>query len=128
MPECVECGECFSNWDRILEDLRTKTQNTVGKARRVKVRDTLIIELTVVCLKPLTKIINRYNKVALFIPQDHGAAGAYTSKFKQLDKELEEIREILRSASITQDELLDLQRKIDVVSNRTTETTGQLDG
>ena len=31
----------------------------------------------------------------------HGAAGAYTSKFKQLDKELEEIREILRSASIT---------------------------
>ena len=60
--------------------------------------------------------------------QDHGAAGAYTTKFKQLDKELEEIREILRSASITQDELLDLQQKIDVISNRTTETTDQLDG
>ena len=37
MPECVACGECFSNWDRILEDLQTKTQETVGKARRVKV-------------------------------------------------------------------------------------------
>ena len=60
--------------------------------------------------------------------KDHGAAGAYTTKFKQLDKELEEIREILRSASITQDELLDLQQKIDVISNRTTETTDQLDG
>ena len=45
MPDCVECGECFSNWDRILEDLRTKTQNTVGKAVRVKVRPKLIIEL-----------------------------------------------------------------------------------
>ena len=67
-------------------------------------------------------------KPPIFVSQDHGAAGAYTSKFKQLDKELEEIREILRSASITQDELLDLQRKIDIVSNRTTETTGQLDG
>ena len=37
MPECVACGECFSNWDRILEDLETKTQDTVGRARRVKV-------------------------------------------------------------------------------------------
>ena len=37
MPQCVECGECFSNWDRILEELQTKTQTTVGRARRVKV-------------------------------------------------------------------------------------------
>ena len=36
-PDCVACGECFSNWDRILEELREKTENTVGKARRVKV-------------------------------------------------------------------------------------------
>ena len=51
-----------------------------------------------------------------------------SNTFDSIDKELEEIRDILRSASITQDELLDLQRKIDVISNRTTDTTDQLDG
>ena len=45
-----------------------------------------------------------------------------------MDKDLEEIKEILNSASITQPELLALQRKIDEISSRTTETTDQLDG
>ena len=42
-PDCVACGECFSNWDRILEELREKTENTVGKARRVKVSTKMTI-------------------------------------------------------------------------------------
>ena len=45
-----------------------------------------------------------------------------------MDKDLEEIKEILNSAYITQPELLALQRKIDAISSRTTETTDQLDG
>ena len=32
-PQCVECGECFDNWDRILIDLRTKTDEMVNRAK-----------------------------------------------------------------------------------------------
>ena len=38
MPQCKACGECFSNWDRILEELQKKTNETVGKATKVKVK------------------------------------------------------------------------------------------
>ena len=38
MPQCKACGECFSNWDRILEELQEKTNETVGKATKVKVK------------------------------------------------------------------------------------------
>jgi coxsackievirus/adenovirus receptor len=78
-----------------LKSCEKKTENTVGKARRVK---------------------------------DHGAAGAYTSRFKALDKDLQEIRDILKSASITQEELLGLQRKINDIAEQTAQTTDELDG
>ena len=37
-PQCVECGECFDNWDRILIDLREKTDEMVNRAKTVEVR------------------------------------------------------------------------------------------
>ena len=36
-PQCVECGECFDNWDRILTDLREKTDEMVNRAKTVEV-------------------------------------------------------------------------------------------
>ena len=41
LPECVACGECFNNWDRILEELRNKTEKVVEDAKKVKVRERL---------------------------------------------------------------------------------------
>jgi len=36
-PDCIPCGECFSNWDRILTNLETTTKEEVVKAEIVKV-------------------------------------------------------------------------------------------
>ena len=36
-PNCVECGECFTNWNRILDELRMKTEKMVERAEQVKV-------------------------------------------------------------------------------------------
>ena len=36
-PQCVECGECFDNWDRILIDLRKRTEEMVKRAKTVEV-------------------------------------------------------------------------------------------
>ncbi len=30
-PVCVECGECFTNWERILVELGKKTAKQVGE-------------------------------------------------------------------------------------------------
>ena len=57
LPQCVECGECFSNWDRILEDLRTKTEKTVEDAKKVKVRHFLYYFPIFVMFKALCILI-----------------------------------------------------------------------
>jgi len=35
-PDCVSCGECFSNWNRILDELQVNTTLRVEEARKVK--------------------------------------------------------------------------------------------
>jgi len=36
-PNCVPCGECFNNWERILKDLQANTTLRVEEAEKVKV-------------------------------------------------------------------------------------------
>jgi len=36
-PNCKPCGECFNNWNRILEELQTNTSVRVEEAEKVKV-------------------------------------------------------------------------------------------
>ena len=33
---CIPCGECFTNWDRILNEIKEKTDSEVAKAEQVK--------------------------------------------------------------------------------------------
>lgn len=35
-PYCSPCGECFDNWDDILNDLNTETDNIIVKAKQIK--------------------------------------------------------------------------------------------
>ncbi len=72
-PQCVECGECFSNWERILLELRKQTDRQMNQAETVKVT---------------------------------GVAGAYTRSFEDMEGKLEKVRSILRSASISNEELI----------------------
>ena len=57
-----------------------------------------------------------------------GATGAYTRIFEEMESKLREIKDILKSASISNDELIAVQNDIDQISNVLTETTGKLDG
>jgi len=36
-PDCVPCGECFDNWERILKDLKVNTTLRIEEAEKVKI-------------------------------------------------------------------------------------------
>ena len=99
MQQCVTCGECFTNWDRILGRFETTNRGTkLRQAEQVKVT---------------------------------GSTGAYSSVFEDMEKKLTEIRTILDSASISNDELVAVQGDINqtaAVLSDTTRKLNQLDG
>lgn len=35
--QCTECGECFNNWDVIIDGLKVQTQYAIGNASKIKV-------------------------------------------------------------------------------------------
>ncbi|XP_052278966.1 laminin subunit beta-1-like [Dreissena polymorpha] len=37
LPNCVPCGDCFDNWDRIVRDLRGQTNILMEKARNIQI-------------------------------------------------------------------------------------------
>ena len=55
-----------------------------------------------------------------------GTTGAYTRVFEEMEAKLKEIKEILESASISNDELVGVQSDIDKISSVLTETTARL--
>ncbi|KAJ8301303.1 hypothetical protein KUTeg_020290 [Tegillarca granosa] len=36
LPNCVPCGECFDNWDRVIRDLRGQTESLIEEAKNIK--------------------------------------------------------------------------------------------
>ncbi|KAM3967987.1 LOW QUALITY PROTEIN: laminin subunit beta-1 [Aphomia sociella] len=36
-PQCYSCGECFDNWDRVINDLQIQTEYAIGNASKIKV-------------------------------------------------------------------------------------------
>ncbi len=55
-----------------------------------------------------------------------GTTGAYTRVFEEMEAKLREIKEILDSASISNDELVGVQSDIDKISGVLAETTARL--
>ena len=55
-----------------------------------------------------------------------GTTGAYTRVFEEMEAKLREIKEILESASISNDELVGVQSDIDKIASVLTETTSRL--
>lgn len=35
-PDCYACGECFDNWDKIINDLQIQTEFAIGNASKIK--------------------------------------------------------------------------------------------
>lgn len=36
VPDCLTCGECFDNWDRILQTSKNETRDIIDRARDIK--------------------------------------------------------------------------------------------
>ena len=91
-PNCVRCGECFDNWDRILKDLKKQTEEGVKNAEQVKITGA--------------------------DPND---------MFHGMENQLEEIKSILSGASIKNEELEEVQRVINDITEALQGTTTELD-
>lgn len=37
LPNCVPCGDCFDNWDRIIRDLRSQTETLIEQGRNIQI-------------------------------------------------------------------------------------------
>lgn len=42
LPNCVPCGECFDNWDKIIQELKGQTHEIVKRASKVSVTGVLM--------------------------------------------------------------------------------------
>ncbi|KAE8752609.1 hypothetical protein FOCC_FOCC000731 [Frankliniella occidentalis] len=38
VPDCRECGECFNNWDRVLDELKMQTTEVLKSASEIKLK------------------------------------------------------------------------------------------
>ena len=58
--------------------------------------------------------------------KETGTTGAYTRVFEEMEAKLKEIKDILDSASISNDELVGVQKDIDKISGVLADTTARL--
>ena len=82
--QCLSCGECFTNWDRILTELNEKTKGEVDQAQELKA----------------TGVTGSY----------------YKSYFDSMESMLSEVRSILEGGSISNEELEEVQEKINEIN------------
>ncbi|XP_013782951.1 laminin subunit beta-1-like [Limulus polyphemus] len=92
-PYCDPCGECFDNWDLIIQELKDRTLRLVDQAKNIK---------------------------------DTGTTGAYTDEFSEMEKKLDEVREILDSANVTGADIDELQKLIDELKMNLTNSKVEL--
>jgi len=93
-PNCVKCGECFDNWDRILNGLSNKTELQIQEAKKVQVT---------------------------------GSTGAYHVAFEVMEKRLNDVKDILQSSSISNQEIAGVQQDIDQINSKLQGTSQSLE-
>lgn len=101
-PNCVPCGECFNNWERILKDLQANTTLRVEEAEKVKITGaagayTAAFENMESQISEVNKIIDRSSlkneELASFTQEIQGIEDKLTdttNRIKQLDNGLTE--------------------------------------
>ncbi|CAH1103667.1 unnamed protein product [Psylliodes chrysocephalus] len=96
VPDCIACGECFDNWDRILQEAKNQTLDIIERAGDIK-------------------------KV--------GATGAYSREFDEMQNQLDEIEQLLKSTDeVDVDEIEDeLQQLRDKINKTEYEKLNKLD-
>ena len=93
--QCLSCGECFTNWDRILTEMYEQTKTEVDQANQLK---------------------------------STGVTGSYyKTYFDSMETMLAEVRSILEGGSISNEELEDVQEKINNITEVLSGTTEELD-
>ena len=63
LPACVECGECFTNWNRILTELKNATELKVTPRSKDKSFVVFMEARTYCC----TNALNQINTICSFV-------------------------------------------------------------
>jgi len=104
-PNCVPCGECFNNWERILTDLKDNTTLRVEEANKVKITGaagayTAAFENMESQIAEVNKIIDRSSlkneELAIFAENINGIEAQLedtTKRMENLDNSLTEIEQ-----------------------------------
>ena len=101
MPSCVPCGECFDNWDSVLNDLKRKSIYFTAFLLNIVSRNVLIyLEQTKIVAENATEIMKT------------GASGSYLNEFEALENKLSDVKEALLNTSASSRKLSELEKKI----------------
>ncbi|XP_021926605.1 laminin subunit beta-1 isoform X2 [Zootermopsis nevadensis] len=93
-PHCRPCGECFDNWDRILNDLHDQTERVIHAASEIK---------------------------------QTGASGAYRREFEKMEKQLNEVTQLLENTTVSSHDLERLENLVEKFRANVNKSSEKLD-
>ncbi|KAH7975672.1 hypothetical protein HPB52_004057 [Rhipicephalus sanguineus] len=104
-PHCDSCGECFDNWDRIIQELREETQNMINSARQIKQQGTTGVytrefQEMEEKLREVEEILNGANITGLDLLDRQSLIEEIRRNLTESQMQLEEIGD--RSGNVTQ--------------------------
>ena len=105
-PDCVPCGECFDNWERILK----------GNHMELLYVETKLFLFTDLKVNT-TMRVDEAEKVKIT-----GAAGAYSAAFENMESQIGEINQIIDRSSLKNEELASFSNQIEAIEARLDDT------
>ena len=105
-PDCVPCGECFDNWERILKGNHMELFY-------MEIKLFLFVDLKV----NTTLRVDEAEKVKIT-----GAAGAYSAAFENMESQIGEINQIIDRSSLKNEELASFSNQIEAIEARLDDT------
>lgn len=98
---CSTCGECFGNWDRIIQELKSKFENN-------KLQKMLKLFLFLFFIGETVEVVAAASEI-----KQQGTTGAYSREFDVMQTRIDEVKNLLKSSSVSTLDLDQLQEMID---------------
>lgn len=99
-PNCQPCGECFDNWNRILDELQSNTTQRVAEAETVKVTGAA------------GAYTARFNSMESSIEEVNNIISKSSLKNEELDRFTEDINQIEDALQATTDRSKELDTRL----------------
>merc|ERR1719239_88250 len=129
LPNCVPCGECFDNWDHIIQNLKAETHDLVKRASEVSVTGAINafdseFKMMQANLDEIKSILGNLNytqgdldNIMNMLDQVKSSVQENTKKLNTVDKQLSQINAKVQNGNITLEHLRDKVDRLRQMAN-----------